>query len=59
MSMSREQSMTKIAATANVSQRTVRRYLDGDRVLPLVEDAIKRAAKTLKINLKPLRKKAA
>jgi hypothetical protein len=53
--------MTLIAAKANVSQRTVRRILDGDTKKPhsIVEEAIKRAAKELKISLASLRKKAA
>jgi DNA-binding LacI/PurR family transcriptional regulator len=52
--------MTLIAARANVSPRTVRRFLDGEtRPHPITEQAITEAAKALKINLKPLRKKAA
>ena len=54
--MSRDRSTMLIAASANVSQRTVRRYLDGDHVLPIVKDAIHRAAKELKIALGPLRR---
>lgn len=51
--------MTKIAALADVSQRTVRRFLDGTDVLPVTRAAIVRAAKELKINLGPLRKEPA
>ena len=52
--------MTLIAAKANVNPITVRRYLDGTtKAHAIVEEAILHAAKELKIDLKPLRKKAA
>lgn len=52
--------MTLIAARANVSQRTVRRFLDGDtKPHPITEQAIVDAAKILKINLRPLRRRVA
>ncbi len=52
--------MTLIAARANVNPRTVRRFLDGDtKAHPITEQAITDAAKALKIDLKPLRKKRA
>jgi DNA-binding LacI/PurR family transcriptional regulator len=58
--MSRTKAMTLIAAKANVNPITVRRYLDGTtKAHAIVEEAILHAAKELKIDLKPLRKKAA
>lgn len=52
--------MTMIAARANVSQRTVRRFLDGDtKPHPITEQAMVDAAKALKINLKMLRRNKA
>jgi DNA-binding LacI/PurR family transcriptional regulator len=51
--------MTLIAARANVCQRTVRRFLDGEtKAHPITEQAILDAAKVLKIDLKTLRRKA-
>lgn len=41
----------QIAFESNVSDRTVRRYMDGQNVLPVVEEAIKKAAKKLKIKI--------
>lgn len=49
--------IAQIAAEANVSKRAVRSYLDGGKVLPVVEDAIKQAAKSLHMDLAPLRRK--
>jgi len=58
--MTREKAMMLIAMRANVNPRTVRRFLDGtNKSHPLTEQAIVNAAKALKIDLKPLRKKAA
>ena len=52
--------MTLIAARANVSARTVRRYLEGEtKPHAIVLEAIERAAKELKINLKAFKSKAA
>ena len=53
--MGREQLLVKIAAEANCNPRTVRRYLDGNRVMPIFEASIVAAAKKLKISLKSLR----
>jgi DNA-binding LacI/PurR family transcriptional regulator len=53
--MSKERDMTRIAVAANCSTRTVRRYMDGSRVLPVIEDAIKAAAKSLNIKLAKIR----
>lgn len=50
--------MTLIAASSGVSHRTVRRYLDGVGTYPASEAAITRAAKELKIDLKPFKKAA-
>lgn len=58
--MSRDKAMTLIAARANVSARTVRRYLEGEtKPHAIVLEAIERAAKELKINLKAFKSKAA
>jgi DNA-binding LacI/PurR family transcriptional regulator len=51
--MSRDKVMTLIAAKANVSVRTVQRFLEGQtKPHAIVLEAIQRAAKELKINLK-------
>lgn len=51
--------MALIAVKANVSPRTVRRFLDGDTTPhDITKQAILDAAKALKISLKSLRKKA-
>ena len=55
MDASKEQVANRVGVEAKVNPRTVRRYLDGFRVMPIVADAIEAAAKKLKIQLKPYR----
>jgi hypothetical protein len=49
--VNKERDMARIAVEANCSARTVRRFLDGRRVLPAIEAAIQTAAKALRIRL--------